>query len=379
LSKDYYHILGLDRNASEGDIKKAYRKLAIKLHPDRNSNDPKAKERFQEINTAHDVLKDPQKREAYDRVGHEAFQGAGGFHAGPDFSGFSQGDFSSVFDDLFSHFSGSAGGASGRARDTRVRGEDMYDQMDLTLEEAFAGKTVLMRLAAMVECATCKGTGSKSQKKPVACKTCAGKGQVNVQRGIFVMAAECPGCKGAGGSITDPCTQCRGKGRVRGTKELTVALPAGIEDGAQVRLSGKGGAGARGGADGDLYIQVRIMPHALFQRKGVDLYCQYPISLSLAALGGSISVPIIDGKEEEVTVPEGTQYGDQILVRGKGMSQLNRSQRGNLYVQAQVYTPIHLSSQQKELMKQIQESEKNHAPKVKGFFSTLKKWFKKNT
>lgn len=381
LSKDYYQILGVSRNASESDIKKAYRKLAVKHHPDRNANDPKAKERFQEINTAHDVLKDPQKRAAYDRVGHDAFQGSGGFHAGPDFSEFGQGDFSSVFDDLFSHFAGGTTrqGGGGQPRDARVHGEDMYYQMDLTLEEAFAGKSASIRFATMVECKPCAGTGSKSKTKPSVCQQCGGRGQVNVQRGIFMMAAECPSCKGAGVSIADPCTSCRGKGCVRGQKELKVMIPAGIEDQAQVRLSGKGGAGARGGRAGDLYIQVRIKPHVLFQRKGADLYCEYPLSFALAALGGSIEVPTIDGKEEQVNIPAGTQYGDQIAVFGKGMSQLNRSQRGNLYVQARVYTPVNLNSDQKDLIKRMHESEKNHAPKAKGFFSTLKKFFKKNT
>ena len=374
MKKDFYQILGVSRDALEGDIKKAYRKLAVKYHPDRNPDDKSATERFQEISAAHDILKDPQKRAAYDRVGHDAFQGAGGFHANPDFSGFSQGDFSSVFDDLFSQFRGDGGGST-RSYDTRIRGDDMYYQMDMTLEEAFSGKSALIRFATLMPCVSCESTGSKSKKKPEACQRCSGRGRVHVQRSIFTMESECPGCHGSGVSVADPCTRCRGGGRVRGDKELKVAIPAGIEDGSQVRLSQKGGAGARGGAAGDLYVQVRIKPHALFHRKGSDLYCQYPLSVALAALGGSVNVPTIDGQEESVSIPEGTQYGDQIVVRGKGMSQLNRSQRGNLYVQAHVYTPINLSVSQKEFMQKIQEEEKNRAPEAQGFFKKLKRWF----
>jgi molecular chaperone DnaJ len=376
LSKDYYQILGVNSNASEDEIKKAYRKLAIKHHQDRNPDDAEAKKRFQEIETAHEVLKDPQKRAAYDRVGHEAFQGSGGFHAGPDFSDFAQGDFSSIFEDFVSQFGGGSARQS-RARDTGVRGDDIYYQMDLTLEEAFQGKSDTIRFKTMTSCQPCKGTGSKSAQKPDVCRQCRGRGQVNVQRGIFMMATECQECRGVGVIISDPCGKCRGLGRVRGDKDLKITIPKGIEDESQVRIAQKGGAGVRGGGFGDLYVQIRIRTHDLFQRIGADLYCEQPISMSLAALGGRISVPTIDGEEAEVSIPAGTQYGDKIALRARGMSQLNRSQRGVFYVKASVYTPLNLSDEQKDLMKALQESEKNYTPRVQSRLQKIKQWFKK--
>ncbi len=377
-NQDYYSILGVEKTASQSDIKKAYLKLAKKYHPDRNSASD-AKERFQSISTAYEVLSDLDKRAAYDRVGHDAFENGGGFQGNQGFSGFSHGDFSSVFDDIFSQFSQGAGRRSTRTRDTRVRGDDMYYQVDLSLEEAFSGKKMPIRFTTLVSCESCTGTGSASKKSASVCSKCGGQGQVNVQRGMFIMASECQACRGEGVVIQDPCTRCRGQGRVRADQTVNVIIPAGIDEDAQVRLSQKGGAGARGGAAGDLYIQIRIKPHDIFQRKGRDLYCQYPVSMFTAALGGVIMVPTIDGGEEKVIIPEGTQYGDSIMVRDKGMSQLKRTQRGHLYIQARVYTPVRLTKQQKEWMEQLQQSEQstqNRSSKINSFFDAVKGFFK---
>ena len=374
MDQNFYTILDVSSTATASEIKKAYHKKALKYHPDKNPGDKEAEKHFKEVNFAYEVLSDPKKRESYDRVGHSAFQNqqSGGGYEG--FShGFGEGDFSSIFEDLFSDF---VGGGRAQSPKTSQKGGDLHYQIAISLEESFSGITTEIQFPTYGACSTCQETGSKSKSKPKACGACRGRGRVHVQRGLFAIETECKSCHGMGTTISDPCTDCKGEGRVRAQKNLSISIPAGIHDQSQIRVSQKGEAGKRGGTSGDLYVQVHIKPHELFERKDNDLYCHYPIAMTLAALGGEIKIPCIDGESATVKIPEGTQYDQKILLRNKGMSQLNRSQRGDLYVLAKIYIPVQLTEKQKISLQEFHEEEKNKTQEVKGFFNKIKKFVK---
>ncbi len=364
---DYYAILGVARDASADDLKKAYRKLALQHHPDRNPGDKDAEQRFRELGEAYEVLKDPQKRAAYDRFGKAAFeQGGGGF------GGAAGGGFADVFDEMFGDFF--AGGRGGSSRGGASRGADFRYNMEITLDEAFAGKQAKFTVPTSVACEPCKGNGSAPGSAPTTCGTCNGHGRVRSQSGFFTVERTCPSCNGAGRVIKDPCRGCGGTGRVHKEKQLSVTIPPGVEDGTRIRLSGEGEAGMRGAPPGDLYIFLAVKPHRLFQRDGANIHCRVPIPMTTAALGGAIEVPSIDGSRAKISIPAGAQTGRQFRLRGKGMSVLRSEARGDMFVQATVETPVKLTKRQKELLKEFaaagQESEQS--PESHGFFAKVK-------
>ena len=366
--RDYYEVLGVGRGASEAELKAAFRKLAMKYHPDRNPTDKQCEHRFKEINEAYDVLKDGNKRAAYDRFGHAAFE-----HGGPGgASGFGA-DFGTTFADIFEGIFGMAG-ARGRPSG-RERGADLRYNMEIGLEEAFAGKAAQIRIPTSVTCESCSGTGAKAGSKPKTCPTCGGYGKIRHSQGFFTLERTCPGCHGRGEVIDNPCAACAGSGRVTRERTLSVNVPAGVEDGTRIRLAGEGEAGMRGGPPGDLYIFLSIAPHAFFQREGADLHCRVPISMITAALGGGFDVPIIDGGQTRVKVPEGTQSGRRFRLHGKGMPVLRSRGTGDMYVQVVVETPQKLTKRQKELLAEFekQSSSETH-PESAGFFARLKEF-----
>ena len=369
--QDYYETLGIDRSASPGDIKSAFRKLAMQHHPDRNPGDKAAEQRFKELNEAYEILKDDQKRAAYDQFGHAAFQngGAGGH---PGAGNFDFGSFADVFDDLFGDFMG-----GGRGRGSQSRGADLRYNLEISLEEAFEGKQAQIKVPTTVRCETCDATGSKGAR-PGACPGCRGSGRVRAQQGFFTIERTCPTCGGQGRVITDPCDACSGSGRVHREKNLSVKIPSGVEDGTRIRLSGEGEAGTRGATPGDLYIFVSVAPHRMFQRDSANIYCKVPIPLTTAALGGQIEVPTIDGKRARIQVPEGTQTGHRFRLRGKGMTELNSRSRGDMFAELAVETPIKLSKRQKELLREFEEAggdNKGTHPESEGFFAKVKDLF----
>ena len=368
--RDYYEVLGVSRTVAESELKTAFRKLAMKYHPDRNPGDGEAEVKFKEINEAYQVLSDGQKRAAYDRFGHAAFQGGGG-PGGPGFGA----DFGDVMSDIFDTFFGGAragrGGGPGRER-----GTDMRYNLEVTLEEAYAGKTASITIPTSVSCEVCSGTGAKAGSKPRACPTCGGAGRVRAAQGFFSIERTCPNCHGRGEVIDDPCPNCSGAGRVTRERTLTVNVPAGVEDGTRIRLAGEGEAGVRGGPAGDLYIFVSIKPHPFYQRDGADLFCQVPISLVTAALGGEFTVPTLDGLDARVKVPEGTQSGRQFRLRGKGMTVLRSRDIGDLYIQVAVETPQNLTRRQRELLLEFErESSGDTHPESSGFFARVRDFF----
>ena len=374
--RDYYEILAVERNASEQDLKSAFRKLAKDHHPDRNPGDKDAEQKFKELNEAYEVLKDPQKRAAYDRFGHAAFEGGmGGRGAGfgPDFAS----SMSDIFDDLFGEFMGGRRGAGGQQRRSgRERGADLRYNMEITLNDAFAGKTAQVRVPTSVTCETCAGTGAKAGTKPVTCATCGGMGKVRASQGFFTIERTCPTCQGRGETIADPCGACNGAGRVVKERTLSVNIPAGVEDGTRIRLSGEGEAGLRGGPAGDLYIFLSIQQHEYFQRDGADVFCRVPISMTTAALGGQIEVPTLDGTVSRVKVPEGTETGKQFRLKGKGMPVLRSTAAGDLYIQVDVETPKNLTRKQRELLEEFEKlSRKETSPESTGFFARMKDLF----
>ena len=375
--RDYYDILGVGRSADEKELKSAFRKLAKQYHPDAKPSDKTAEHRFKEINEAYDVLKDPQKRAAYDRFGHAAFEagmGGGGGRAGahgfgPEFTS----SMSDIFEDLFGDFmaggrGGGRGGRGGRGGG-QSRGSDLRYNMEISLTEAFTGKTAQIRVPTAVTCEACKGTGGKSGSQPKTCPTCGGMGAVRSSQGFFTVERTCPTCQGRGQTISDPCTACGGAGRVTRERTLSVNIPAGVEDGTRIRLSGEGEAGVRGGAAGDLYIFLSVRPHEFFQRDGADLFCKVPISMTAAALGGEIEVPTIDGKKARVQVPEGTQPGKQFRLKGKGMPVLRSNQAGDMYIQVTVETPVNLTRRQRELLREFEKEARDNSPESEGFFA----------
>ena len=373
--RDYYEVLGVPRNASEQDLKSAFRRLAKDHHPDRNPGDKDSEQKFKEINEAYEALKDPHKRAAYDQFGHAAFeQGGGRGHPGgfgPDFAS----SMSDIFDDLFGDFMGQRRGA--RQRGGRERGGDLRYNLEITLGEAFAGKTAQVRVPTSVGCETCQGTGAKAGTKPKPCQTCGGHGKVRASQGFFTIERTCPSCQGRGEVLDDPCNTCSGSGRVTKEKTLSVNIPAGVEDGTRIRLAGEGESGLRGGPAGDLYIFLAIKPHAFFQRDGADIFCRVPISMVTAALGGNVEVPTVDGSMTRVKVPEGAETGKQFRLKGKGMPVLRSKATGDMYIQVEVETPKSLTRRQRELLEEFEkESHKETSPESHGFFSRVKEFFK---
>jgi molecular chaperone DnaJ len=369
----YYEVLGVQKTATEADMKVSYRKLAMQFHPDRNPGDKDCESKFKEINEAYDILKDGDKRAAYDRFGHAAFeQGMGG-----GAHGFGN-DFGSAFSDIFEGIFG-MGGARQRSSG-RERGADLRFNMEITLEEAFSGKNAQVRLPTSVTCEACSGSGAKSGTKPKTCQHCSGHGRIrHTQGGFFTLERTCPICQGRGQVIENPCPTCSGSGRTTRERTLSVNIPPGVEDGTRIRLSGEGEAGVRGGPAGDLYIFLSLAAHALFQRDGADLHCRVPISMVAAALGGEFEVPSIDGSKSRVKVPAGTQSGRRFRLGGKGMPVLRAKQSGDMYVQVVVETPQNLTKRQRELLAEFDKlSSQETQPEATGFFSRIKDLFGNN-
>ncbi|WP_405055260.1 molecular chaperone DnaJ [Acidiphilium acidophilum] len=372
---DYYELLGARRGASADELKKAYRKMAMQYHPDRNPGDKAAEQRFKDVNEAYDVLKDDQKRAAYDKFGHAAFEnggGPGGFGGG----GFGfEGGIGDIFEQMFGE---AMGGRRGGGRAERT-GADVRAAVEIDLTQAFAGTKVEVRVPTRVACDACNGTGSADkQASSDNCPTCGGAGRVRAQQGFFVVERTCPTCGGAGRTIRNPCRVCAGAGTLPRERTLSVAIPAGVEDGTRIRLSGEGEAGGKGAPPGDLYVHVAIRPHAIFQRDGANVFCRVPLRMSQAALGGEIEVPAIDGSRARVKIPTGTQTGDQFRLRGKGFSVLRSTQRGDMYIQVAVETPQNLTRRQRELLEEFEREaggSTSGSPEHEGFFAKVKEFF----
>lgn len=373
----FYEVLGISRGASADEIKKAYRTKAKELHPDRNKDNPQAEAQFKEANEAYEILKDAEKKAAYDRFGHAAFDGGmggGGRRPGGGFGG--HGDFSSafsdVFDDLFGDIMGGRGGGGRRA----TRGSDLRYNLRVTLEEAFSGMQKTINVPTAVACDACSGSGAEGGSEPTTCPTCSGMGKVRAQQGFFTVERTCPTCSGMGQTIKNPCKSCGGAGRVEKDRALSVNIPAGVETGTRIRLAGEGEAGLRSGPAGDLYIFIEVARHELFERDGTNLFCRVPVSMSTAALGGSIEVPTIDGGRARVQIPAGSQSGRQMRLRSKGMPALRGGGSGDMFIELAVETPVNLTSRQKELLREFDElSEKNTNPESSSFFSSVKSFW----
>ncbi len=368
--QDYYATLGIERGADPETLKKAYRKLAMQYHPDRNPGDATAEHKFKEVSEAYDILKDEQKRAAYDRFGHAAFEngGAGPGRGGFDFTG---AGFADIFDEMFGEFMG--GGR--RGTQSRGRGADLRYNLEITLDEAFAGNQAAVRVPSSVACDACQGSGGEKGAQPVACPTCDGHGRVRATQGFFTIERTCQACNGAGKVIEKPCKVCQGAGRVRKERTLNVNIPPGVEEGTRIRLAGEGEAGMRGAPAGDLYIFLSIAPHRVFRRDGADIHCRVPIPMTTAALGGGIEVPTIEGARAKVNVAAGTQTGQQFRLKGKGMSVLRSAARGDMYVEIMVETPVALTKKQQEILREFEKSgggKKNHSPESDGFFAKVK-------
>jgi molecular chaperone DnaJ len=365
--QDYYDLLGVDKSADAGVLKKAFRKAAMQYHPDRNPDDAAAEKKFKEMGEAYDVLKDPEKRAAYDRYGHAAFEGGmgGGGQGGAGF------DFSDVFEEFFGDFMGGGGRRRGGAQ--AGRGSDMRFNMEITLEEAFAGKSDQITVPTSVSCTPCGGSGAEAGSKPEVCDTCRGHGKVRANQGFFMVERACPKCQGAGSIIKNPCKVCRGAGKVAKEKTLQVKIPQGVEEGTRIRLSGEGEAGMRGAAPGDLYIFLTIKPHPIFKRDGDMLYCQVPIPMVTATLGGQIEVPTIGSGRARIKIPSGTQSGRQFRLRGKGMPELNGGFVGDMIIETSVETPVNLTKRQRELLEEFAaEGGESINPRSEGFFTKVK-------
>jgi molecular chaperone DnaJ len=367
--EDFYETLGVSRSANAEELKRAYRKLAMQYHPDRNAGDKSAEQKFKDISEAYDVLKDEQKRAAYDRFGHAAFEQGG--QRGPGDFGFS-GGFADIFDEMFGEFMGGRRGQQGQSR-----GSDLRYNLEITLEEAFRGRQTTIRVPTLLACEQCSGSGAAPGSKPIGCRTCGGRGRVRAQQGFFTIERTCPACQGAGRVIETPCQSCGGQGRVRREKTLSVNIPPGVEDGTRIRLAGEGEVGVRGTTAGDLYIFVSVTPHRLFQRDGANIYCRVPLPITTAALGGTIEVPTVDGSRARVTVPPGTQSGHQFRLKSKGMTVLRSPARGDMFVQAIVETPVNLTKRQQELLREFEKEGENGRthPESEGFFARVKEFF----
>jgi len=373
--RDYYETLGVAKGASADEIKKGYRKKAKELHPDRNADNPKAEAQFKEANEAYEVLKDADKKAAYDRYGHAAFEGGmggGGQRGGPG-----QGDFASafsdVFDDLFGDMMGGRGGGGGRNR--AQRGNDLRYNLRINLEDAFKGMQKTINVPTAVTCGTCTGTGAEGGAEPATCPTCSGMGKVRAQQGFFTVERTCPTCNGMGQTIKNPCGSCHGQGRVEKEKSLSVNIPAGVETGTRIRLASEGEAGMRGGPTGDLYIFIEVQDHKLFEREGPNLFCRVPVSIASASLGGEIEVPTIDGGRSRVKIPEGSQTGRQMRLRAKGMPALRGGGQGDMFIELMVETPVNLTKRQKEILQEFDEIQANNNPQGSSFFSSVKSFW----
>lgn len=376
--RDYYEVLGVAKGASADEIKKGYRKKAKELHPDRNADNPDAEAQFKEANEAYEVLKDAEKKAAYDRYGHAAFEGGmgGGGRPGGGFGG-GQGDFSSafsdVFDDLFGDFMGGRGGQGGGCR--AARGSDLRFNLTISLDEAYSGMQKSINVPTSVSCDECNGTGAEGGAEPTTCPTCSGMGKVRAQQGFFTVERTCPTCSGLGQIIKNPCAKCRGSGRIEKERALSVNIPAGVETGTRIRLAGEGEAGMRGGPAGDLYIFIEVAEHDLFERDGPNLFCRVPVAMSKAALGGAIEVPTIDGGRGRVQIPSGSQSGRQMRLRGKGMPHLRGNGYGDMIIELAVETPVNLTARQKELLQEFDELSENNNPETSSFFSSVKSFW----
>ena len=373
--RDYYEVLGVARNASEADIKKAYRRAAQKYHPDRNPDSAEAEEKFKEAKEAYEILTNPQKRAAYDQFGHAGVDASAGGGGGPG-AGFGGGSFSDIFGDVF----GDIFGAAGRGGGANVyRGADLRYNLDLSLEEAVGGTTVKIRVPTHVTCKTCNGSGAKKGTSPTTCTTCGGRGQVRIQQGFFSLQQTCPQCHGKGTIINDPCGTCHGQGRVKEQKTLSVKIPAGVDTGDRIRLAGEGEAGENGGPAGDLYVQIKVRPHPIFSREESDLFCEVPISFTTAVLGGELDVPTLEGRVK-LKIPPETQTGKLFRLRGKGVKSVHGGVVGDLMCRVEVETPVSLNRKQKELLEEFQRAMEEgdgskHSPRTTGWFDGVKKFF----
>ena len=370
--RDYYEVLGLSKGASADEIKKGYRSKAKELHPDRNTSDPSAESKFKEANEAYDVLKDPERKAAYDRFGHAAFEGGMGGGGGQR-----QGDFSSafsdVFDDLFGDFMG--GGQRGGGRSRASRGSDLRYNLEISLEDAYSGLQKSINVPTSVQCSPCNGSGAAGGSEPSTCPTCSGMGKVRASQGFFTVERTCPSCSGMGQVISNPCSSCGGQGRSNKDRSLSVNVPAGVETGTRIRLSNEGEAGLRGGPAGDLYIFIEVREHKIFQRDGNSLFCRIPVSMSGAALGGDIEVPTMDGGRSRVKIPAGSQSGRQMRLLGKGMPAIKSAQKGDMFIEIAVETPVNLTSKQRELLREFEALSEDNNPESKSFFSSVKSFW----
>ncbi|HTJ64566.1 MAG TPA: molecular chaperone DnaJ [Alphaproteobacteria bacterium] len=367
MKADCYETLGVAKGANADDIKRAYRKLAMQFHPDRNPGDAGAEQKFKDVSHAYDILKDDQKRAAYDRFGHAAFENGGPGARGQD--GFAA-NFSDIFDQMF-------GDMAGRRETQNQRGSDLRYNLEITLEAAFHGDQVTIRVPSWASCEPCHGSGAANGTSPVTCPTCRGAGRVRAQQGFFTIERTCASCGGAGQVIKDPCRSCQGSGRVRKEKTLEVSIPPGVDDGTRIRLSGEGEMGMRGAPPGDLYVFLSVKPHRLFQREEADLHCRVPITMPTAALGGTVEVPTLEGGRSQVTIPPGTQSGQQFRLRGKGMTILRSTGRGDLYIEVSVETPVKLTKRQKELLQEFEREDggvPGTHPESEGFFAKVKEF-----
>ncbi|EBA05732.1 molecular chaperone DnaJ [Sagittula stellata] len=373
--RDYYDVLGVKKGASAEELKKAYRAKAKQLHPDRNKDDPDSEAQFKEVNEAYDVLKDADRKAAYDRFGHAAFEG--GMGGGPRPGGGAQGNadfasaFSDVFDDLFGDFMGGRQGGRQRA----ARGADLRYNLRISLEDAFNGMAKTINVPTSVQCGVCNGTGSEGGSEPTTCPTCSGMGKVRATQGFFTVERTCPTCSGMGQIVKNPCGNCHGAGRVQKDRALSVNIPAGVETGTRIRLAGEGEAGMRGGPPGDLYIFIEVESHKIFEREGTELHCRVPVSITAAALGGDIEVPTIDGGRSRVKIPAGSQSGRQMRLRGKGMPALRGGGAGDMFIELAVETPVNLTARQKELLKEFDELSEDNNPESSSFFSSVKNFW----
>jgi len=368
--QDYYELLGVAKAADAGTLKKAYRKLAMKYHPDKNPDDQKAEQKFKDLNEAYEVLKDDEKRAAYDRFGHAAFeQGGHGGAGGPGGFGGGGGGFADIFEEMF----GGGGGRGGP--EPQGRGSDLRYNMDITLEQAFHGKSTEIHVPTAVSCDSCDGSGAAKGSQPVTCATCGGAGRVRSQQGFFTVERTCPSCHGQGSVIKDPCRKCSGNGRMHKEKTLSVNIPAGVETGTRIRLSGEGEAGMRGAPGGDLYIFLNVLAHKIFQRDGTNIHVRVPVPMTTAILGGSVEVPTVDGNRARINIPKGTQSGQQFRLRAKGMSMLRTTSRGDMFVELSVETPVNLTKRQTEILEEFRSlggDETTHSPESGGFFAKVK-------
>ncbi|MCY4303956.1 MAG: molecular chaperone DnaJ [Aestuariivita sp.] len=367
--RDYYDVLGVSRNANADEIKKAFRTKAKQLHPDRNTDKSNAEAKFKEVNEAYEVLKDREKKAAYDQFGHAAFEA--GMGAGRQSDGFSS-TFSDVFDDLFGDF---MGGRSSGSR-SATRGSDLRYDLSITLEESYSGLKPSLKVPTLVTCSSCFGSGSEDNSPPTTCPTCSGRGKVRASQGFFTVERTCPTCRGTGQIIKNPCKVCQGSGRIQKEIALEVNIPAGVDTGSRIRIAGKGEAGTRGGPAGDLYIFIQIKEHDLFIRDGTNLYCRVPVSMTKAALGGSIEVPTIDGGRTRVQIPGGSQSGRQMRLRTKGMPALRSGEQGDMFLELAVETPVNLTARQKELLEEFEEISSDNNPETNNFFSTMKSFWR---